>query len=56
MSINWIEVLHVLRIWSVYIGLYGFITITLIATMLFIHTKVSKDKSCNIKLLRKILS
>lgn len=56
MNINWIEVLHVLKIWSVCIGLYGVITITLIATMLFIHTKITKDKSCNIKLLRKILS
>lgn len=56
MDINWIELLNVLKVWSCNIGAYGFITISVIALMLTIHTKVSKDNRCNIKLLRKILS
>lgn len=56
MSIPWKEVLHVLKIWSAYIGLYGVITICIIGLVLLIHRKVTKDSGCNIKLLRKILS
>lgn len=56
MNINWLELLNVLRVWSCNIGVYGLITISVMASILAIHTRVSKDNGCNIKLLRKILS
>ena len=56
MNINWIELLNVLRVWSCNIGVYAIITISVIALILAIHTRMSKDNGCNIKLLRKILS
>lgn len=56
MNINWIELLNVLRVWGCNVGLYGLITISVIALLLTIHTRMSKDNGCNIKLLRKILS
>lgn len=56
MNINWIELLSVLKVWSCNVGLYGLITISIIALILTIHTKIRKDNGCNIKLLRKILS
>ena len=56
MNVNWIEVLNVLKIWSSNIIIYGFMTILVIALTLLIHTKMTKDTGCNMKLLRKILS
>jgi len=56
MSIQWGELLHVLKVWSASIGIYGAITISVIGLALSIHTRISKDTRCNIKLLRKILS
>jgi len=56
MDIQWGELLHVLKVWSAYIGIYGVITISVTGLVLAIHTRISKDTGCNIKLLRKILS
>jgi|GEM_PF-4824275 len=56
MDIAWGDILQMLKIWSAYIGLYGVLGVSVIAIGLLIHTRLTKDTSCNIKLLRKILS
>ncbi|WP_346938104.1 hypothetical protein [uncultured Clostridium sp.] len=56
MNVDWMEILNVLKVWSCNIGIYGLIAVSVIALILVIHTKVTKSISCNIKLLRKILS
>lgn len=56
MNIQWVEVIHVLIVWSAYIALYGLVALSVIVTALIIHTRITKDYGCNIKMLRKILS
>lgn len=53
MNIPWNEVTHTLVVWSAYVALYGVIALSVITLVLILHTKVTKDNSCNIKLLRK---